>query len=120
MGAPLTVQENQNIRVVANRNDLFLAKEDVAWIESTFDPAHVTFFEHGGHLGNLSQPAVQLAVLNSLDGLGAIQNKSQRKASLSLDGVHFTQLGEQELSQAFSLSNILDYTAIPVSTTRQH
>jgi ABC-type transporter lipoprotein component MlaA/pimeloyl-ACP methyl ester carboxylesterase len=114
------LQENQNIRVVANRNDLFLAKEDVAWIESTFDPAHVTFFEHGGHLGNLSQPAVQLAVLNSLDGLGAIQNKSQRKASLSLDGVHFTQLGEQELSQAFSLSNILDYTAIPVSTTRQH
>jgi ABC-type transporter lipoprotein component MlaA/pimeloyl-ACP methyl ester carboxylesterase len=114
------LQENQNIRVVANRNDLFLAKEDVAWIESTFDPAHVTFFEHGGHLGNLSQPAVQLAVLNSLDGLGAIQNKSQRKTSLSLDGVHFTQLGEQELSQAFSLSNILDYTAIPVSTTRQH
>ena len=89
-----------------------------SWIKATFDPANVTLFEHGGHLGNLSQPAVQLAVLNSLDGLGAIQNKSQRKASLSLDGVHFTQLGEQELSQAFSLSNILDYTACLLYTSR--
>jgi pimeloyl-ACP methyl ester carboxylesterase len=72
------LQENSNIRVIANQNDLFLAKEDVGWIKATFGPAKVTLFEHGGHLGNLSQPAVQQAVLNSLDGLGAIQNKSQR------------------------------------------
>jgi hypothetical protein len=82
------LQENSNIRIIANHNDLFLAKEDVAWIKATFDPAKVTLFEHGGHLGNLSQPAVQQAILTALDGLGTIQNKSLRTASLSLDDVH--------------------------------
>jgi len=79
-----------------------MAAEDFAWIENTFAPANVTLFEHGGHLGNLSQPAVQQAVLQALDGLGAIQNKSQAKASLSLDDVHSTQLGEQEPSHPHS------------------
>jgi ABC-type transporter lipoprotein component MlaA/pimeloyl-ACP methyl ester carboxylesterase len=71
------LQGNHNVRVVANRNDLFLAKEDVAWIESTFDPAHVTLFEHGGHLGNLAQPAVRQAILDALKGLGEIQTASK-------------------------------------------
>jgi hypothetical protein len=70
-------------------------------------------------LGNLAQPAVQQAVLNSLDGLGAIQIKFQTKASLSLDDAHLTQLDERELSRASSFDGILDDTAIPVSTTRQ-
>ncbi len=114
------LQADSKIRVIANRNDLFLAPQDVAWIENTFAPASVTLFEHGGHLGNLSQANVQQAILNALDGLGAIQNKSQSKASLSPDDVHFAQLGEQELTQSSSLRRILDYAAIPVSTTRQH
>jgi len=66
-------QGNQNIRVVANRNDLFLAKTDVEWIESTFGPARVALFEHGGHLGNLAQPAVQQAILDALKGLEEFQ-----------------------------------------------
>ncbi|HEX3720256.1 MAG TPA: VacJ family lipoprotein [Verrucomicrobiae bacterium] len=67
---------NQNIRVVANRNDLFLEKEDVEWIESTFGADHVTLFEHGGHLGNLGQPAVQGAILDALKGLGELHGWS--------------------------------------------
>jgi ABC-type transporter lipoprotein component MlaA/pimeloyl-ACP methyl ester carboxylesterase len=63
------LQENHNIRIVANRNDLFLADEDVAWIEATFAPAEVSLFEHGGHLGNLSQPTVRRAILDALGGL---------------------------------------------------
>jgi len=63
------LQANPNIRVIANRNDVLLAAEDLAWIEATFAPAQVTLFEHGGHLGNLSQPAVQQAILRALDGL---------------------------------------------------
>jgi ABC-type transporter lipoprotein component MlaA/pimeloyl-ACP methyl ester carboxylesterase len=67
------LHENSNVRLIANQNDLFLAGEDVAWIKTTFDPAKVALFEHGGHLGNLSQPAVQQAVLDALGGLGAMQ-----------------------------------------------
>ena len=70
-------QGNQNIRVVANRNDLFLAKEDVKWIESTFSPGHVALFEHGGHLGNLAQPAVQQSILDALKGLGEFQTRTK-------------------------------------------
>jgi hypothetical protein len=50
-------------------------------------------------LGNLSQTNVQKAVLNALDGLGAIQNKPQRDASLTFDDIHFTQFAEQEQPQ---------------------
>jgi ABC-type transporter lipoprotein component MlaA len=68
----VALRGNQDIRVVANRNDLFLAKEDVDWIESTFGPRHVTLFDHGGHLGNLGKPAVQGAILDALAGLGEL------------------------------------------------
>jgi len=63
------LQANPNIRVIANRNDVLLAAEDLAWIEATFAPAQVTLFEHGGRWGNLSQPAVRRAILRALDGL---------------------------------------------------
>jgi ABC-type transporter lipoprotein component MlaA/pimeloyl-ACP methyl ester carboxylesterase len=67
------LQANPNIRVIANRNDFLLAAEDLAWIETTFAPAHVVLFEHGGHLGNLSEPVVQQAIVGALGGLGAYQ-----------------------------------------------
>jgi hypothetical protein len=69
------LKANPDIRIIANRNDLFLADEDVAWIESTFAPSQVRLFERGGHLGNLSQPEVQEAILAALDGLGGRQKK---------------------------------------------
>src|SRR6266545_1604461 len=69
------LQANPNIRVIANKNDFLLAAEDLAWTEATFASAQVTLFEHGGHLGNLSQPAVQQAIVGALDGLGACQSR---------------------------------------------
>jgi ABC-type transporter lipoprotein component MlaA/pimeloyl-ACP methyl ester carboxylesterase len=76
------LQGNRNIRVIANRNDLFLAGEDVAWIEATFARAQVALFEHGGHLGNLAQPAVQRAILDALDGLVEFQTKPKMRETL--------------------------------------
>jgi hypothetical protein len=69
------LKANRNIRVIANRNDILLRSDDVAWVEATFDPSEVTLFEHGGHLGNLSQTNVQAAILQALGGLGADQSK---------------------------------------------
>ena len=63
------LQASPNIRLIANRNDVLLAAEDLAWIEATFAPAHVTLFEHGGHFGNLSEPVVQQAIVEALEGL---------------------------------------------------
>jgi ABC-type transporter lipoprotein component MlaA/pimeloyl-ACP methyl ester carboxylesterase len=76
------LQENRDVRLIANRNDLFLANEDTAWMESTFAPGRLTLFEHGGHTGNLCQPDVQRAILGALDGLGSLQNKSRKRVSL--------------------------------------
>ena len=60
---------SRNVRIIANRNDFLLSPDDRAWIETTFPPSQVRFFESGGHLGNLSQPAVQKAIVDSLSGL---------------------------------------------------
>jgi hypothetical protein len=59
---------NRNIRVIANRDDCLLADEDLAWLKRTFAEDQLTVFEQGGHLGNLSQPAVQQAILDALGG----------------------------------------------------
>ena len=72
------LKANPNIRIIANRNDFLLGPDDLEWIEATFAPAQVTLFEHGGHLGNLSEPAVQRVILAALDGLGAVQNQSRK------------------------------------------
>jgi ABC-type transporter lipoprotein component MlaA len=92
------LQENSKIRVIANRNDLFLAPEDVAWVENTFAPANVTLFEHGGHLGNLAQANVQQAILRALDGLGAAHSASNDKASSDHHRASVTR--DQELSHS--------------------
>jgi len=60
---------NPNIRLILNRNDFLLADADLTWIQQTIAPEHITLFEEGGHLGNLSHPAVQQAILRALDGL---------------------------------------------------
>ena len=62
-------QANDRIRVISNRNDILLSAEDVQWMEQTFAPRHLTLFDQGGHLGNLSQPVVQKAIIDALDGL---------------------------------------------------
>ena len=73
------LQDNPNIRVILNRNDLLLTDSDIAWIEATFAPSQVTEFPDGGHVGNLSQPVVQQAILRALDGLGALPRNQPGK-----------------------------------------
>jgi ABC-type transporter lipoprotein component MlaA/pimeloyl-ACP methyl ester carboxylesterase len=70
------LKATHNVRIIANRNDLLLSGDDLAWIETTFEPAELRFFEHGGHLGNLYQPDVQKSILAALDGLGASRKTS--------------------------------------------
>ena len=66
---------NPDVRLILNRNDIVLNNEDVHWVETTFNPAQVTLFKEGGHLGNRGQPAVQQAILRGLDGLGAVASQ---------------------------------------------
>jgi pimeloyl-ACP methyl ester carboxylesterase len=68
------LKANPNIRVILNRNDLFLNADDVAWIETTFARSEVTEFPDGGHVGNLAQPDVEQAIVRALGGLGAEPN----------------------------------------------
>jgi len=61
---------------MVNRNDFLLADEDLAWLRATFGSEQLTVFEQGGHLGNLSNPAVQKTILEALAGLKAPASKS--------------------------------------------
>jgi len=60
------LRANPEIRVIVNQNDFLLADEDLAWLQATFSPEKLTVFQQGGHLGNLSNPAVQKAILAAL------------------------------------------------------
>jgi len=63
------LQANPGIRLIANRDDFLLASEDLAWLKTTLGEKRINVFEQGGHLGNLSDPAVQKAILDALEGL---------------------------------------------------
>lgn len=63
------LQANPNIRLITNRDDFLLPDEDLAWLKTTFAGDQLTVFDKGGHLGNLSHPAVQKAILEGLAGL---------------------------------------------------
>jgi len=56
-----------------------LANSDITWIEDTFPHSLVTEFPDGDHVGNLSQPDVQQAILRALDGLGASPAKTVKR-----------------------------------------
>lgn len=58
-----------NIRLITNRNDFLLPEDDLAWLRTVFGADQLTVFEKGGHLGNLSNPAVQQSILKALEGL---------------------------------------------------
>lgn len=68
---------NPDVRLVVNRNDFLLAKEDVEWFQTTFDSRQLTIFEQGGHLGNLAHPEVQRAILGALEDLKPPPRKSK-------------------------------------------
>lgn len=69
------LQANPNIRLILNRNDFLLPETDLTWVQSTFAPSQITLFDQGGHLGNLSHPAVQKAMADALQGLGTAELK---------------------------------------------
>ena len=57
------------LRVFANRNDFLTSGEDVDWLTELVGRERVAFFPTGGHLGNLHQPEVQRAIMDSLADL---------------------------------------------------
>jgi hypothetical protein len=63
------LKDHDNIRVIANRNDILLDTHDVSWLQRTFDPSRVTLFARGGHGGNLASPEVQRAIIRSIADL---------------------------------------------------
>jgi pimeloyl-ACP methyl ester carboxylesterase len=64
-----SLRGDPSVRVIVNQNDFLLADEDLAWLRATFSAECLTVFPQGGHLGNLSNPAVQKSILEALAGL---------------------------------------------------
>jgi pimeloyl-ACP methyl ester carboxylesterase len=60
------LRANSDIRIIVNQNDFLLTDEDLTWLHATFAPEQLTVFPQGGHLGNLSNPTVQKAILAAL------------------------------------------------------
>ena len=60
---------NPRLRVFANRNDFLTSGEDIDWLTELVGSERVAFFPTGGHLGNLHQPEVQRAIMDSLADL---------------------------------------------------
>jgi ABC-type transporter lipoprotein component MlaA/pimeloyl-ACP methyl ester carboxylesterase len=71
------LQSNHKIRLISNQNDFLLPDDDLKWLRATFPPGQITVFEQGGHLGNLSHPAVQKAILGALEDLKALPETSK-------------------------------------------
>jgi len=66
-----SLRANPKLRILVNQNDFLLSSDDLAWLRATFSPDQLRVFEQGGHLGNLSSPDMQKAILDSLSGLKA-------------------------------------------------
>ena len=66
---------NSNLRVIGTENDFLLTVDDLDWLRTTFTPEQLTLFPQGGHLGNLSNPAVQKTVLKALTDLPPTESK---------------------------------------------
>lgn len=70
------LRANPDIRVIVNQNDFLLTDEDVEWLRATFPAEQLTVFAQGGHLGNLSNPAVQKRIVEALTKTKASPAKS--------------------------------------------
>jgi pimeloyl-ACP methyl ester carboxylesterase len=71
------LRDNSRIRVIVNQNDFLLSDPDLAWLHATFAPDQLTVFPEGGHLGNLSNPTVQKAILGALSDMKESTPKSK-------------------------------------------
>jgi len=75
-----SLKANSSVRLVENEDDILLEPEDVRWFEQTFGD-RVTLFPHGGHLGNLGETPVQMAIVSALAGL---QDAPVRRDAISV------------------------------------
>ena len=71
------LRANPDTRVIVNQNDILLTDEDLTWLHATFPPEELTVFPQGGHLGNLSNPTVQKAILAALTPMRPPQVKEK-------------------------------------------
>jgi phospholipid-binding lipoprotein MlaA len=71
------LRANPDIRIIVNQNDFLLTADDLAWLHATFGPEQLTVFPQGGHLGNLSNPVVQKAILAALTPMRPPQPKAK-------------------------------------------
>ena len=63
------LKANPAVRLILNENDFLLPEADLQWLKTTLPPEQITIFPEGGHLGNLSNPEVQKAIVGALKGL---------------------------------------------------
>jgi ABC-type transporter lipoprotein component MlaA/pimeloyl-ACP methyl ester carboxylesterase len=70
------LRDNPDIRVIVNQNDFLLTDADLEWLHVTFNTNQLTVFPQGGHLGNLSNPKVQKAILAALTPMRPPQPKA--------------------------------------------
>lgn len=68
------VRGNPKVHVVVNQNDFLLEDSDVAWLRSCIAQGNLTVFPQGGHMGNLFNPAVQRAIVDTMAGMKAVSN----------------------------------------------
>jgi pimeloyl-ACP methyl ester carboxylesterase len=71
------LRANPDIRIIVNQNDFLLTDADLAWLHATFATNQLTVFQQGGHLGNLSNPMVQKAILAALTPMRPPEPKSE-------------------------------------------
>jgi ABC-type transporter lipoprotein component MlaA/pimeloyl-ACP methyl ester carboxylesterase len=60
-----TLRSDTRIRALTNADDFILDEKGLAWLQGTLG-ARIRVFPEGGHLGNLSHPDVQKAILDAL------------------------------------------------------
>ena len=60
-----TLRDDPNVRIVTNADDFINSEEHVRWLEEVVGE-RLVLFPGGGHLGNLTVPAVQEAIFDAL------------------------------------------------------
>jgi ABC-type transporter lipoprotein component MlaA/pimeloyl-ACP methyl ester carboxylesterase len=73
-----SLHADPDVRVIVNQNDFLLADDDLTWLHATFAPEQLTVFPQGGHLGNLSNPVVQKAIMAALTPMRPPDTKPEK------------------------------------------
>jgi ABC-type transporter lipoprotein component MlaA len=71
------LREDPRVRVLTNRDDFILTKDDLAWLERVLGE-RLTVHPGGGHLGNMHTPEVQAEILDALGAPAAAPDVAKR------------------------------------------